>query len=581
MSATTRDAMGTADRTRAQRARLRSLVRGRTGDPAWVRPALLSLLGATALLYLVDLAASGWANAFYSAAVQAGTKSWKAFFFGSFDSSNFITVDKPPASLWVMDISARIFGVNSWSILVPAGARRASPRSALLYAAVAAAFSAPAAGLLAGAVLALTPVAALMFRFNNPDALLTLLLVAAAYALTRALEHAGWRWLVLAGRADRLRLPGQDAAGVPRRARLRARLPRRGAHHDLAARLAPPGRRRRDARRGRLVGRDRRALARLEPAVHRRLAGQQHPQPDLRLQRLRPAHRQRDRQRRRRRPRRWREQVGPDRHHEAVRHGDGDADLVAAPRRPAVLRPDAVGHAPGRAQRRSACRRADLGLVARRHRPRLQLREGHHPPLLHRRARAGDRRARRDRRGLGLAAPRLRARAAVARGGARDDGRVGLVPAGSHADLAAVAARDRPRRRTRRGRNRGARARAVARQSPGRPRRPGIRDRSGPGGAVGLRGPDRLVRSRRRATVGRAGRIGRAAGRPGGGRGGFPGGWRGRVRAGGLPGRGFGGTGGRQSAGSARASGRGPAAAAAASAACSTPPRRARRSSRR
>jgi 4-amino-4-deoxy-L-arabinose transferase-like glycosyltransferase len=57
----------------------------------------------------------------------------------------------------------------------------------------------PAAGLLAGAVLALTPVAALMFRFNNPDALLTLLLVAAAYALTRALEHAGWRWLALAG----------------------------------------------------------------------------------------------------------------------------------------------------------------------------------------------------------------------------------------------------------------------------------------------------------------------------------------------------------------------------------------------
>jgi 4-amino-4-deoxy-L-arabinose transferase-like glycosyltransferase len=200
MSATARDAIGTADRTQAQverRARLRGLVRGRTADPAWVRPALLSLLGATALLYLIDLAASGWGNSFYSAAVQAGTKSWKAFFFGSFDSSNFITVDKSPAALWPMEISARIFGVNSWSILAPQ-ALEGVASVGLLYLAVRRRFS-PAAGLLAGAVLALTPVAALMFRFNNPDALLTLLLIASAYALTRALEHAGWRWLVLVG----------------------------------------------------------------------------------------------------------------------------------------------------------------------------------------------------------------------------------------------------------------------------------------------------------------------------------------------------------------------------------------------
>src|SRR5205823_6819790 len=71
-------------------------------------------ISASALLYLVGLSANGWANGFYSAAVEAGAKSWKAFFFGSFDASNFITVDKPPASLWVMDLSARLFGVNSW-----------------------------------------------------------------------------------------------------------------------------------------------------------------------------------------------------------------------------------------------------------------------------------------------------------------------------------------------------------------------------------------------------------------------------------------------------------------------------------
>jgi 4-amino-4-deoxy-L-arabinose transferase-like glycosyltransferase len=177
--------------------RMKRLVRGRPTDPAWVRPSLFALLIGTAFLYIWGLGASGWANSFYSAAVQAGSKSWKAFFFGSSDAANFITVDKPPASLWVMEISARIFGVNAWSILVPQ-ALEGVATVAVLYATVRRWFT-PAAGLLAGAVLALTPVAVLMFRFNNPDALLVLLLTVAAYAVTRALEAASTRWLVLAG----------------------------------------------------------------------------------------------------------------------------------------------------------------------------------------------------------------------------------------------------------------------------------------------------------------------------------------------------------------------------------------------
>jgi 4-amino-4-deoxy-L-arabinose transferase-like glycosyltransferase len=178
-------------------ARLARLLRGRANDPAWARPSLLGLLAATALLYLWALGASGWANDFYSAAAQAASQSWKAFFFGSSDASNFITIDKPPAALWVMGLSARLFGVNAWSLLVPE-ALMGVATVGLLYASVRRWFG-PAAGLLAGAVMALTPVATLMFRFNNPDALLTLLLVAGAYATIRALEGGATRWLVLAG----------------------------------------------------------------------------------------------------------------------------------------------------------------------------------------------------------------------------------------------------------------------------------------------------------------------------------------------------------------------------------------------
>jgi 4-amino-4-deoxy-L-arabinose transferase-like glycosyltransferase len=171
--------------------------RGKESDAVWVRPALLTLLAATAVLYLWDLGASGWGNTFYAAAVQAGTKSWKAFFFGSSDASNFITVDKPPAFLWPMEISARIFGLNSWSMLVPQ-ALEGVATVGLVYLSVRRWFSAQAA-LLGGAVVALTPVATMMFRFNNPDAMLALLLTAATYATMRGLERAQTKWLVLAG----------------------------------------------------------------------------------------------------------------------------------------------------------------------------------------------------------------------------------------------------------------------------------------------------------------------------------------------------------------------------------------------
>jgi 4-amino-4-deoxy-L-arabinose transferase-like glycosyltransferase len=178
---------------------LRAWWRAGVQGAAWERAALLTLLGGSAVLFMWNLSASGWANAYYSAAVLAGSKDWTAFLFGSFDASNAITVDKTPGALWVMSLSARIFGFSSWSVLLPQAV--AGVASVWLLYLTVRRRAGPMGGLIAGAVMALTPVATLMFRFNNPDALLTLLLIGAAYATLRAVEVASTRWLLLAGAA--------------------------------------------------------------------------------------------------------------------------------------------------------------------------------------------------------------------------------------------------------------------------------------------------------------------------------------------------------------------------------------------
>ncbi|KFI79279.1 glycosyltransferase family 39 protein [Bifidobacterium mongoliense] len=80
---------------------------------------LILLLAASAVVFLVNLTVSGYANEFYSAAAQAGSMDWTAFLFGSLDPGNAITVDKPPASIWIMALSVRLLGLSSLSILLP------------------------------------------------------------------------------------------------------------------------------------------------------------------------------------------------------------------------------------------------------------------------------------------------------------------------------------------------------------------------------------------------------------------------------------------------------------------------------
>ena len=169
----------------------------RPGRPAWSLPAMASITVLAAVLYTWGLSRNGMGNSFYAAAVKSGTESWRAFFFGSLDPGSFITVDKPPASLWVMELSGRIFGFSTWSMLVPQAA--AGVASVLILYRVVRRWMGEVAAVLAALALALTPIAVVMFRLNNPDAFLTLLLVAAAWALWSALETARTSRLVLSG----------------------------------------------------------------------------------------------------------------------------------------------------------------------------------------------------------------------------------------------------------------------------------------------------------------------------------------------------------------------------------------------
>jgi 4-amino-4-deoxy-L-arabinose transferase-like glycosyltransferase len=214
-------------RTRARFAALRSSA----ADPAWARPALFGVLLLAAVLCCWDITISGNSNTYYAAAVKSASVDWKAWFFGSLDPGSFITVDKPPLSLWMMGLSARIFGYSSASMLLP-DALCTVAAVGVLYATVKRAFG-PAAGIAAALALATTPITVAIARVNNPDALPTLLLVASAFFTQKAIDsgktkHLAWAgamvglafmtkmlqgWMVVPALAAAYLLAGQPALG--------------------------------------------------------------------------------------------------------------------------------------------------------------------------------------------------------------------------------------------------------------------------------------------------------------------------------------------------------------------------------
>lgn len=166
-----------------------------------VRPPIL--LGAicvlAGVLYAWGMGAAGWGNPYYSAAVKSMSASVTNFVFGSFDPLGVVTVDKPPMALWPMVASAAVFGYHGWSLLLPQVVEGVA--AVFLLHRTVRLWAGEHVALLAALVFAVTPVTVAINRDTNPDTLMVLLLVAAAYALSRSLVTGpgrATRWLLLA-----------------------------------------------------------------------------------------------------------------------------------------------------------------------------------------------------------------------------------------------------------------------------------------------------------------------------------------------------------------------------------------------
>lgn len=165
----------------------------------WLNLGVVAMLLLAALVYLWNLTVSGYGNAFYAAVVRAGSKDWTALLFGSLDAANGIAVDKPPAAYWIPSLFARVFGFSSFTVLFPQAVMGVA--TVWLVHCTVARTSGRAWGLLAGLLMTLSPVAVMMFRFDNPDAMLTLCLTLAAYLTVRAIQsprRADW-WMLGCG----------------------------------------------------------------------------------------------------------------------------------------------------------------------------------------------------------------------------------------------------------------------------------------------------------------------------------------------------------------------------------------------
>ena len=156
--------------------------------------AAILLIAAGLRLWRLDQ--NGFGNEYYTAAVRSMAASAHNFFYAAFDPAGFISVDKPPLALWIQVASVKLLGFNGLAVLLPQVLEGVAAVW-LLFHLVRRRFG-DGAGLLAALFLALTPVAVAVDRSSNLDSALVLTLLAASWALLRAAEEGGRRWLLVA-----------------------------------------------------------------------------------------------------------------------------------------------------------------------------------------------------------------------------------------------------------------------------------------------------------------------------------------------------------------------------------------------
>jgi 4-amino-4-deoxy-L-arabinose transferase-like glycosyltransferase len=156
--------------------------------------ALVVIVGLAAWLRLYRLEQIGTGNPYYAAAVRSMLVSNSNFFFGSFDPTGFITVDKPPGALWAQAISAKLLGFSGLSLLLPQALIGVG--CVILLYGMMRRLAGVGPSLLASLVLATTPIAVAVDRDNLPDSLLTFVLILSAATMSRAAETGRLRWLM-------------------------------------------------------------------------------------------------------------------------------------------------------------------------------------------------------------------------------------------------------------------------------------------------------------------------------------------------------------------------------------------------
>ncbi|MHC6120838.1 ArnT family glycosyltransferase [Companilactobacillus sp. FL22-3] len=154
---------------------------------------LIAILILAAFLYAWNIWEAGEANNFYTAAIVSMTKSFKNFWYASFDPAGFITVDKPPVALWFMTISAKIFGVHGWSVVLPS-ILFGIGSVYLIYNLVSKPFGKIPARI-AALVMTLTPIVVADSRTNNMDATLVFFLLLSVWFVQKAVLNRQQRYL--------------------------------------------------------------------------------------------------------------------------------------------------------------------------------------------------------------------------------------------------------------------------------------------------------------------------------------------------------------------------------------------------